>query len=122
VEKLGTFLSKSGLSRQEREVLWTLLAHAMRASAPGQPKRLVKVVKGKTTVKELLHPFAHFLAAVGAQSQALDVLDQHLRGREWRFPFGAIAVDGRGHVLELTVEDGEKRAESARVVRRIHTA
>jgi len=120
LEKLSTFLGKSGLPRQDREVLWSLLAHAMRSADRSKP--LVRVVKGKTTVRELMHPFAHFLAAVGSAPTAMDVLEQSLRGRETRFPFGVIQVDERGHVLQLTADTAERSVEPAKAAGRIHTA
>lgn len=104
MERLETFLGDSGLGPNDRELAWTLLAHALRAA--GARESLVRMVPRETKFRELMQPFLHFFDAAGARGEeVVTLLERKLRGRELSFPFGVIAVDPQGFILRLSTQD-----------------
>jgi hypothetical protein len=83
VMTLEAFLRSSGLSPFEREVLWSLVAHAMRSHPTAHGIALT----------ELLEPFSNFLTQIGTDTTKLDVVANELKDGEFKFPFGSLLVE-----------------------------
>lgn len=112
MEQLETFLNDTNLRPEEREVLWTLLAHALRASAPPVKRPLVKISRD-TTLSQLLEPFLHFLDASATRRTAVGLLEKRLRGHEVRFPFGVLALDASGRITRISAEPQQEATRQA---------
>jgi hypothetical protein len=86
-----------GLPRDQADMLWALVANAMRAR--------VHTDKGEVImVWDLVHPFQHFLTQAGHPEKNLETLVQTLDGGYFEFPFGTLETWG-GMVMSCEVKE-----------------
>jgi hypothetical protein len=93
------FLKQHNLDEFEHSLLWSLVAHSMRAVNP--LRDLVEQYE-RIPLRDLFAPFSHFLTETGIPASRLDLLiDTFKNDGTYTFPFGSFDVED-GHVISVT--------------------
>lgn len=82
------------VSELERDVLWSLVATAMRARPEANG----------ITLRKFFEPFGYFLTTIGTDPKRLEDLSQELQDGNFRFPFGQLDVR-QGTVERVSLKD-----------------
>jgi hypothetical protein len=96
-----TFLRDVELPADQREILWSLLGHAMQVALERTSGHF-EVVPAVTSVRQLLKPFEHFLHSTGTPATSFELVERSLAGKRSEFPFGVLEVDTSGRITSLT--------------------